>query len=69
MAHGPSCVLPDLTVNERKSRLVKLPEGPFDFPGYAIGRFCGASLPPVAGFWLAYRAFSPGAGVPARRIS
>jgi RNA-directed DNA polymerase len=30
-----------LTVNERKSRLVKLPEELFDFLGYTIGRFYG----------------------------
>lgn len=30
-----------LTVNERKSRLVKLPEESFDFLGYTMGRFYG----------------------------
>jgi RNA-directed DNA polymerase len=30
-----------LTVNERKTRLVKLPEESFDFLGYTIGRFYG----------------------------
>ena len=30
-----------LTVNEQKSRLVKMPEESFDFLGYAIGRFYG----------------------------
>jgi RNA-directed DNA polymerase len=30
-----------LTVNERKSRLVKVPEESFDFLGYTIGRFYG----------------------------
>src|SRR5690606_21290496 len=30
-----------LTVNERKTRLVRVPEGNFDFLGYTIGRFYG----------------------------
>lgn len=30
-----------LTVNERKTRLVKLPEESFDFLGYTVGRFYG----------------------------
>ena len=30
-----------LTVNERKTRLAKLPEESFDFLGYTIGRFYG----------------------------
>jgi RNA-directed DNA polymerase len=30
-----------LTVNERKSRLVKVPEESFDFLGYTVGRFYG----------------------------
>lgn len=30
-----------LTVNERKTRMVKLPEESFDFLGYTIGRFYG----------------------------
>ena len=30
-----------LTVNEQKSRLVKMPEESFDFLGYTIGRFYG----------------------------
>jgi RNA-directed DNA polymerase len=30
-----------LTVNERKTRLVKLPEESFDFLGYTVGRFHG----------------------------
>ena len=30
-----------LTVNEKKTRLVKLPEERFDFLGYTVGRFYG----------------------------
>ncbi len=30
-----------LTLNERKTRLVRVPEGNFDFMGYTIGRFYG----------------------------
>ena len=30
-----------LTVNERKTRLARLPEESFDFLGYTVGRFYG----------------------------
>ena len=38
-----------LTVNERKTRLVKLPEESFDFLGYTIGRFYGKDGRPYIG--------------------
>lgn len=38
-----------LTVNERKTRLVRLPEESFDFLGYTIGRFYGRNGKPFLG--------------------
>jgi len=38
-----------LTVNERKTRLVRLPEGSFDFLGYTFGRFYGRGGKPYIG--------------------
>jgi group II intron reverse transcriptase/maturase len=38
-----------LTVNERKTRLVKLPEESFDFLGYTMGRFYGRNGQPYIG--------------------
>jgi group II intron reverse transcriptase/maturase len=38
-----------LTVNERKTRLAKLPEDHFDFLGYTIGRFYGRDGVPYVG--------------------
>jgi len=38
-----------LTVNERKTRMVKLPEESFDFLGYTIGRFYGQNGQPYIG--------------------
>jgi len=38
-----------LTVNERKTRLVRLPEESFDFLGYTIGRFYGHHGKPFIG--------------------
>jgi group II intron reverse transcriptase/maturase len=38
-----------LTVNERKTRLVKLPEESFDFLGYTVGRFYGRNGQPYLG--------------------
>ncbi|MFV2070228.1 MAG: group II intron reverse transcriptase/maturase [Pirellulales bacterium] len=38
-----------LTVNERKTRLVTLPEESFDFLGYTIGRFYGRNGKPFIG--------------------
>lgn len=38
-----------LTVNERKTRLAKLPEDQFDFLGYTIGRFYGRAGKPYTG--------------------
>jgi hypothetical protein len=38
-----------LTVNERKTRLVRLPEGTFDFLGYTFGRFYGRGGQPYIG--------------------
>jgi group II intron reverse transcriptase/maturase len=38
-----------LTVNERKTRLVKFPEEPFNFLGYTIGRFHGRHGKPYLG--------------------
>ena len=38
-----------LTVNEKKTRLVKLPDGHFDFLGYTLGRFYGKDGRPYWG--------------------
>jgi RNA-directed DNA polymerase len=38
-----------LTVNETKSRLVRLPEDSFDFLGYTVGRFYGKDGKPYLG--------------------
>src|SRR5262249_60513345 len=38
-----------LTVNERKTRLVQLPEESFDFLGYTVGRFYGKGGRPYIG--------------------
>ena len=38
-----------LTVNERKTQMVKLPEESFDFLGYTIGRFYGRNGRPYIG--------------------
>ncbi|KAG0274665.1 hypothetical protein BGZ97_010477 [Linnemannia gamsii] len=38
-----------LTVNEKKTRLVKLPDETFDFLGYTVGRFYGRSGRPYWG--------------------
>lgn len=38
-----------LTVNERKTRLVRLPEGTFDFLGYTFGRYYGREGQPYIG--------------------
>ena len=38
-----------LTVNEKKTRLVKLPEERFDFLGYSVGRFYGRGGRPYWG--------------------
>lgn len=38
-----------LTVNEKKTRLVKLPDGRFDFLGYTVGRFYGRDGRPYWG--------------------
>ena len=38
-----------LTVNERKTRLVQLPEESFDFLGYTVGRFYGQGGRPYLG--------------------
>jgi RNA-directed DNA polymerase len=38
-----------LTVNEAKTRLVRLPEASFDFLGYSIGRFYGKDGKPFVG--------------------
>jgi hypothetical protein len=38
-----------LTVNEAKTRLVRLPEESFDFLGYSIGRFYGKDGVPYIG--------------------
>jgi hypothetical protein len=38
-----------LTVNEKKSRLVKLPEETFDFLGYTVGQFYGRAGRPYWG--------------------
>jgi hypothetical protein len=38
-----------LTVNEKKTRLVKLPEERFDFLGYTVGRFYGKGGRPYWG--------------------
>ena len=49
-----------LTVNERKTRLVKLPEESFDFLGYTIGRFYGRQRPaPTSAHSLPRRPCAP----------
>lgn len=45
-----------LTVNERKNRLVLLPEGNFDFLGYTIGRFYGKGGRPYWGTSISRKA-------------
>lgn len=41
--------LPGLMVNEKKTRLVKLPDERFDFLGYTVGRFYGRDGRP---YWV-----------------
>ena len=47
-----------LEVNEEKTRLVKLPEGKFDFLGYTLGRFFGHHGRPYIGTEISKKSFA-----------